>query len=103
MTVNLNKRGSFKGCLIPRKNPQFGGRNHQKIVVKKSRDFFGCFEDIYSGSMKYISFNLRIEILSCMNQGSAFGSDGPEPDRVEPGFRAAGTGLGLDVNRGPLV
>ena len=32
------------------------------------------------------------------NQGSAFGSGGPEPDRAEPGFRAAGTGLGLDVN-----
>lgn len=30
------------------------------------------------------------------NQGSAFGSGGPDPDSAEPGCRAAGTVLGLE-------
>ena len=33
----------------------------------------------------------------CICQGSAFGSGGPGPGQAEPGFRAAGTGLGLKV------
>ena len=30
--------------------------------------------------------------------GGHGGWGGPEPDRAEPSFRAAGAGLGLDVN-----
>ena len=35
--------------------------------------------------------------LLSSNQGSAFGSGRPEPDRAQPDFRAAGVGLGLEI------
>ena len=35
--------------------------------------------------------------LRVFNQGWAFGSGRPEPDRAQPDFRAAGVGLGLEI------
>ena len=46
----------------------------------------------------YIIFlTSNVQILG-LNQGSAFGSGGPETDRAERGFRVSSIGLGLDVN-----